>query len=165
MCAGSAPGSYIRPFVVYKGKRFQLHYGHNLPVGGTFAMSETGYFNKDIFIEWLDHFQRFRPAGPALLVVDGHRSHVCEEVADYVEKLGILLLCLPSNTMHDLQPFDKAFFSPLKSNFDSEVQKHIRSNPGQSVAKGPRFEKIFVKAYEATARPRTMIRGFKVTGL
>ena len=165
MVAGNAIGTYIPPYVVYKGARKQPHYGHFLPSGSDVAISDTGYFNSSIFLDWLDHFQRFRPAGPVLLIVDGHRSHVSEEVADKVEELGIELMCLPSNTTHELQPMDKSFFGPFKRYFDEEVSSFIRLNPGKAITKGPTFEKVFRSAYSRAAKSSTLVNGFRATGM
>ena len=164
MAAASATGSFIPPFVVYKGKRHRPHFGAELPAGGVHTMNETGYFNKHVFLDWLEHFNRHRPQGECLLVVDGHRSHVNLEVAERAEQLGINLMCLPANTTHELQPLDKAFFDPLKREIDDEYGGWLRNNPGKSISKGPVFEKIFTAAYGRAATSATVINGFRGAG-
>ena len=40
-------------------------------------LSESGYINKDLFLEWLEHFCKHvkERDGKTLLVLDGHGSH------------------------------------------------------------------------------------------
>ena len=165
MVAGNALGSYITPMVVYKGARMQPQYGVNLPAGSKVAVSESGYFNSSLFVQWLDHFDRFKPSGKVLLVVDGHRSHVSEDVADKADELEVELLCLPSNTTHELQPLDRTFFGPFKHFFNEEFQTHLRTHPGQSLRKGSSFESVLSPAFSRAAKPSNLVNGFRSTGL
>ena len=54
MVAGNAVGSYIPLMVVYKGVRQPAHLGLNLSQGSKVAVSESGYFNAHLFLQWLD---------------------------------------------------------------------------------------------------------------
>lgn len=56
----SASGAFIPPFVIFKGIRFREVYKQDLPAGSDAAMSSSGYFNDDIFLQWLQHFHKHR---------------------------------------------------------------------------------------------------------
>lgn len=165
MVAGNALGSFIPPMIVYKGARMQPQFGMKMPPGSKIALSQSGYFNSFLFMQWLDHFGRFKPSGKVLLIVDGHRSHVSEDVADKAEKLEVELLCLPSNTTHELQPLDRTFFGPFKTYFNAEFQAHLRTHPGQSLRKGPAFETLLAAALQRASKPSTLVNGFRTTGM
>ncbi|SCU84907.1 LANO_0C02740g1_1 [Lachancea nothofagi CBS 11611] len=49
-----------------------------------------------------------------VLIVDNHYSHYCQNVLDFVAERRIILLLLPPNTTHVLQPLDVGVFSNLK---------------------------------------------------
>ncbi|SCU90872.1 LADA_0F06854g1_1 [Lachancea dasiensis] len=49
-----------------------------------------------------------------VLIVDNHYSHYCQQVLDFVTERRIVLLLLPPNTTHILQPLDVGVFSNLK---------------------------------------------------
>jgi hypothetical protein len=51
---------------------------------------------------------------PALLLYDGHGSHVSDEFVDEASKWNIRVYCLPAHTTHKLQPLDVAVFAPVK---------------------------------------------------
>jgi hypothetical protein len=54
----SATGVYIPPMVIFKGVRLLESYTQDLPTGSTVRMTESGYINEDVFLEWLQHFQK-----------------------------------------------------------------------------------------------------------
>jgi hypothetical protein len=72
----SATGQFIRPLVIYKGKRNKAEFADNLPPGSSVAMSDSGYITTDIFLNWLHHISQHKVPGKALLLLDGHASHV-----------------------------------------------------------------------------------------
>ena len=51
---------------------------------------------------------------PVILTFDGHGSHMTYPTVKAVMDNGILLVCLPANTSHALQPLDVGVFKPLK---------------------------------------------------
>ena len=54
----SANGSFIPPFVIFKGVRFREIYKEVLPAES--EMTDSGYINDDIFLQHLQHFQKHR---------------------------------------------------------------------------------------------------------
>ncbi|SCU80311.1 LAME_0B02520g1_1 [Lachancea meyersii CBS 8951] len=87
--------------------------------------TSNGWNNPAAFLEyvkWFDahtlHIARQNsPEGSLcqrVLIVDNHFSHYCPAVLDFVTKRRIVLLLLPPNTTHVLQPLDVGVFSNLK---------------------------------------------------
>ena len=85
----SASGVFIPPFVIFKGVRFREMYKQDLPPGSEMSMSDSGYINEDIFLQWLKHFQKHRSQGKCLLILDGHTSHSCLQCLEYCRDNGI----------------------------------------------------------------------------
>lgn len=69
----NAAGDYIPPMIIFKGKRMRDGLNKNMPDGSIVAVSDSGYINKDLFMTWLEHFEKHRKYRdmPTLLVLDG----------------------------------------------------------------------------------------------
>ena len=163
----NAAGDYIPPMVIFKGKRLPENLRAGLPDGTLVAVSDTGYMNKELFELWIKHFHNFRKYRdlPALLVLDGHGSHVkALNALKFAESKNISTECLPPHTTHFTQPQDRSFFKPLKSNFANERRIFLRKNPGRAVTRYD-FGKLFSAAYHKTASMQIAVNSFKATGI
>ena len=73
-----------------------------------FTASESGYINTEIFSQWFS--QIFIPNcgkdRPVMLIMDNHDSHVSIPTIQAAIENDIVLLGLPGNTTHFLQPLD-----------------------------------------------------------
>ena len=80
--------------------------------------SETGYFNDEIAMDWLRHFDTHinarRKGAWRMLVMDGYGSHMTTEFLDYAEAHNIRLFTFPPHTTHLTQPLDVGVFQPYK---------------------------------------------------
>ncbi|KAJ8881091.1 hypothetical protein PR048_017564 [Dryococelus australis] len=65
-------------------------------------------------IRWLEHFAWYKVDGKALLIFDGTSSSLDANIVRVADQFGIILYCLPSNTIHELQPLDKSVFKSLE---------------------------------------------------
>lgn len=160
----SASGAYIPPMVIFKGIRHRPEYVENMPPGTIVTMSETGYINEELFLTWLQHFQRHRPRGKCILILDGHASHHSLPCLEYCSENKIELLCLPPHTTHVLQPLDRAVFKPLKTFYNQSATMYIRNHPSNSITK-LNFGKIFNEAWNKTATVGNAVKGFQCTGI
>ena len=108
--AVNACGDSLPPFLIFKGKL--IPDVSKFPTGTSMHCSPSGYIDQDIFLEFLRHFNehRMRVEGkPCLLFLNGHKSHIRIEAAEFCVENGIELLCLPPHTTHRLQPLDTHF--------------------------------------------------------
>ncbi|SCU81987.1 LAFA_0C08394g1_1 [Lachancea sp. 'fantastica'] len=103
--------------------RSKLHPGVGANVNLLFT--SNGWNNPAAFLEYVKWFdahtvdlaQAHSNGGglrQRILIVDNHFSHYCSSVLDFVTKRRIVLLLLPPNTTHILQPLDVGVFSNLK---------------------------------------------------
>jgi hypothetical protein len=81
-------------------------------------LSETGYTNERVAMDWLRHFIQHIDARPEkpwkLLLLDGHVSHEAPELVIYANNHHIVLMEYPSHLTHVLQPLDVGVFRPWK---------------------------------------------------
>jgi hypothetical protein len=51
-----------------------------MAMAANMSMAENGYINKDLMVEWVKHFDEYKPASinkaSTVLLMDGHGSHV-----------------------------------------------------------------------------------------
>jgi hypothetical protein len=124
----SGDGEVIPSFIILTGKIQLLHwYQSKLPREYTLAVSDSGYSNGELSLEWLDHFDKFTARGrPRLLLVDGHDSHITDEFIERCHEKGITPFCLPPHTTHLLQPLDVGVFQPFKHYLSQAIKDSTR---------------------------------------
>ena len=110
---------------------------NSAPVGAVCKVSDSGYINSELFVEYLQHFiahVKLSPESPVLMVLDGHSSHTKHlEAIELARNSGVIMLSLPAHTTHRTQPLDVAFFRPLKVYYNQAIEKWLRTNAGRSV--------------------------------
>ena len=164
----SATGVAIPPFIVLQGKTHrQSNYAYEVKAEATFAVSESGYMDDDLGLQYLKmHFDPYirdpkfqvedagsdaRP-GPAAkyggpprcLIVDGHSSHIAWRVIQYALENNIHIICLPSRSTHLLQPLDVGCFGVLQTTYEKNFSAWLRNNPLSVISK-PSFLEILHK--------------------
>lgn len=161
---GNALGQAIPPFILFKGKRQKPEWSDHLPAGSEIMMTQKGSMTNDAFISWLSHFAKYKNSGPTLLIFDGAKSHLDIRIVEAAESYEITLLCLPSNTTHELQPMDKAVFRSFESFWDQEVLDFLLTQPGKALTK-TRFGEIFTRVWLKAMTPLNITSGFRATGI
>jgi len=165
--ATSAAGDYIPPMIIYKGKRMLPELEKGFPPGTVVHLSESGYVNKDLFLDWFKHFCKNKKDkdGKTLLVLDGHGSHTLNlDVVHLAAEHGVEIVSMPPHTSHYLQPLDKVHFKPLKEHYKEAVRIHLRNNPGLGIKRSD-FPTLFRTAYFKVATISNSINAFRATGL
>ena len=108
------------------------------PAGAVCKVSDSGYINSELFVEYLQHFiahVKPSPESPVVLVLDGHSSHTKNlEAIELARESGVIMLSLPAHTTHRTQSLDVAFCRPLKVYYNQAIEKWLRTNAGRSVA-------------------------------
>ncbi len=70
--------------------------------------TSKGYMTTESFILWLEHVRReVQHRQRLVILVDNHRTHTSAEVQRYARSLNMVLVYLPANTTHALQPMDQ----------------------------------------------------------
>ena len=65
---------------------------------------------------------------PAVLICDGHASHIGVRLIENARKENVAILKLPLHTSHVLQPVELTVFRPLKLKWDEEIIKWQHRN-------------------------------------
>ena len=117
----------------------------------------------DLFIDWLEHFSKFKTAG-TLLVFDGATSHISPRIVDVANSNDVILFCLPSNTTHELQPMDKCIFRSHEHFWDQEVLKFWCTHPDRIITKA-RLGHLCTPAYNQALTISNITSGFCATGI
>lgn len=134
----NAAGDVLPPFIIFKGS--DLPSTSDYPANTKLCASKSGYVDRDLFLLFLKHFQQFRfkqPGLKAVLIFDGHRSHVSIEAIDFAMDNDIELVCIPPHSSHRLQPLDTHFNKSLKTKWSNEIHIFLKST-----------EKVVLTKYE-----------------
>jgi hypothetical protein len=131
IAAINAAGWSIPPFLIFAGKyHLSAWYEEDIPHDWAIAVSDNGWTNNELGVEWLKHFNAHTKArnvgAHRLLVLDGHESHHSLEFQEFCKENNIYTLCMPPHSSHLLQPLDVGCFSPLKRAYSREVKNLIR---------------------------------------
>ena len=151
MCAMSATGTYIPPFLIWPRQRMVATLMHGTPPGSTGIATPSGWMDSDTFLHWLEHFVKHaKPSKelPHILIVDGHHSHKTLQAIEYARDHGVIMITLPPHTTHKLQPLDRTFFKSLKSAYNRAADSWMSTNPGRRITfyeMGGIFGKAYVR--------------------
>ena len=97
-CCVSTHGNFLPPFLFFKRKKLRPDIREGAPPGTGFAVQDKGWMDRDIFVQWLEHFIRHsKPPkeAPVLLILDGYVSHT--------GYLKIELLCFLCRRIHHIE--------------------------------------------------------------
>lgn len=100
--------------------------------GRSFAVSENGWTDNQIGLDWLRDFDNETCAKAngrtRALLVDGHGSHLTPEVLRYAMDHNIEVLGYPPHCTHALQGLDVACFARLKDAWKDVIQTFEEKN-------------------------------------
>ena len=120
----AADGWIMTPLFIFKGKKFmESWFEEGLPNYYT-AVSEKGYINDELAVEWLHKFHnetkdRTKKGEKRILIFDGHTAHHTVEFLQLCETYEILPFCFRPHTTHLCQPLDGKPFLTYKTHFRS----------------------------------------------
>jgi hypothetical protein len=150
-----AAGYAIPPFIIYKGRvHISAWYEEgDIPYNWKLSVSENGWTNNALGLEWLKHFDartKARQVGVyRLLILDGHESHLNQDFKDYCLENKILTLCMPAHSSHILQLLDVVCFAPLKQKYSQRVRDLARQRVFHINKEGflPAFRDAFLDVF------------------
>jgi hypothetical protein len=126
IACGSASGWLLPPSFIIQGKVVPTEILDTLP-NTRVSATESGFMNSTLFVCWLKWFAKMVPRDvkrPLQLVLDGCSSHLGEDVSNTAMAEHIILVPLPANATHLLQPLDVSVFGPYKKQISKELQDH-----------------------------------------
>jgi hypothetical protein len=160
-------GKFIPPALIFPRKKRNARYLNGTPPGIIGFVSDNGWVNSEIFLEWLKFFVKsVRPTSEqkCLLILDNHVSHRSLDVLEYASQNNLVILSVPPHCTHKLQPLDVAVYGPLGKYFERTVDKWQKQHPAQHITLYELGE-LFGSAYLQSATPQNAISGFKKTGI
>ena len=116
------------------------------------------------FVRWLQHFNRYKSGGECLLIMDGAKCHLNYSTVEAAEDMAVTLLCLPSNTTHELQPMDKSVFGPFEKFWDNELM-NFWSTFEDCEFNNQQFGYVFTPLWDKSATPKNVKAGFEACGI
>lgn len=167
VCCVCSNGSFVPPALIFARKNIKKELIDHAPPGTLGIPQESGWMTGPVFLQWLKHFQKYAKASQddkVLLILDGHSSHKYLDALIYAKEQGIVLLCLPPHCTHRMQPLDVSFFGPLKTYYDQEITKWLKTHPGRVVTQF-QVAALFNEAYGKTATVQNAIHGFAKPGI
>ena len=164
----SAAGQFVPPMLIFARKRMKDELMDGGPPGSIGRCRDSGYIDKDLFLEYLQHFVsqvKCSKEHKVLLILDGHTSHTKSIVViDFARDNGIILMSLPPHTAHRLQPLDTSLFKSVESYYDEAIRQWLRNHPGRAVTTW-QVAGLFAEAYGRAATIQTAVNGFRSTGI
>ena len=161
----SADGRFLPTMVIFKGSLPHRDYKDGVPSKWTYATSESGYMDGELFAEWFERV--FIPncgqERPVLLCMDNHESHISLSVVQNAQKHGIILVGFPAHTTHLLQPLDVKIMGPLKERFSAMSNKLGFASKNLVIGKA-KFPIVLNYAIDRTA-PSSVKEAFKCAGI
>ena len=171
LVCGNAFGDLLDPLIIYRGLPKGIPEELKSWEGPIYRHTKSGWINTELFNEWFEKVfivgaQSLRPDGydgPIILLFDGHSTHLSEDLLRCAANNNVLLLRLPPNTTHLLQPLDRSFFGPLKAILSQIIRRIIGSEEKTSLTLHD-FAPILKEAWERMSGSG-LRRGFAISGI
>ena len=132
--------------------------------------TKKGYLNEAAMIYWIEqvllpyvnHMKHFFPPDSVrpLLIFDGLKAHLTENVTRMFSENSIDILTLPPHASHLLQCLDLSFFGVMKRQFRI-TQSYLFRRDQKSARK---IEKI-LKSFHTASFPSVILAGWKESGI
>jgi hypothetical protein len=109
--------------IIFPRKRLNIELYRDAPEGTQPLISDSGFINTELFVEWLKHFTKFvKPSreDPVLLILDNHILHCTLDAVILFTENFITLLSVPPHAGNMMQPLDRGLLGPLKTAFAVE---------------------------------------------
>ena len=164
ICAVSAAGAYLPPFIIFPRKRMVDQLMQGAPPQSVGHASASGWTDAGLFLKWMEHFVLYTNASTQNRHLDGHHSHNTLDAVNYARAHGIELITLPPHCTHKKQPLDRCYFKSLKSAYNVSADNWMTSHHGQRITFYD-MAGIFGTAFLRTSTPDKAINGFRACGL
>ncbi|KAG5675309.1 hypothetical protein PVAND_005220 [Polypedilum vanderplanki] len=168
----SASGETLRTQIIYN-KSFSHLNDVCYTAGQTgknfcFALTNNGWQTSQSFKSYLEKLDEDLTAKnverPVIFFFDGHSSHTNIELYLWAKEKQIIIITLPPNTTHLLQPCDTSIFGPLKKSWKKEVSNYKHEMQKNNLDQCD-FIRILSKSMDKVLIQETIRNGFKGSGL
>ncbi|GLV37575.1 hypothetical protein CBL_20387 [Carabus blaptoides fortunei] len=174
----AADGSVLPPFIIFKGGAVQARWTSPKAYPGTVYsvstngwMEEPQFFNwfESVFVKWVKdiRLQKKLQDKEALLLYDGHKSHISLRIVECALSNKIILVKFPSHLTDMLQPLDKCIFGPVKTAREKKLIAYGKKHMGNGVGrlKKNEFTEILGEVWKEAITVNNINSAFINTGM
>lgn len=178
MACIAADGTYLPPFIVFKEGAVQARCTYeNAFLGTLYGASKKGWMDEPHFFHWfvtsfipdvkVCRLRHNQPNQVAILLFDGHCSHVSVRIVHAAIQNNISLFRFPSHLTDKIQPLDKCVFDSVKIKWDKILVAHGKPEMGKSSGRltKQKFVELLAKVWRDGITAANIISGFKNTGI
>ena len=162
----SGTGVYLPPYTIYKAKHVYDSWTFGGPKDAAYSCSDSGWMMDTNFESWfINVFVKHTESHekPVLLTFDGHNSHLTYNTVKAAMDNDIVILCLPPNTSHALQPLDVGVFRAVKVSWKRILNKWFTESCMTAVDKAV-FPTLLARLWQQLD-PMHAINAFRGAGL
>ena len=167
ICFANAAGGVFPPAFVFPLKKVTRKSMNNSVPGSIAFANGTGWFDGNIMVDVIDHFQQYVKSSkenPVLIIWDNFSAHLDYRVVKKAKEYGMEIITLPPHTSHDLQPLDVSVFVAMKKYIKAGHMAWYRNNPGKRITIHEVAGLTKDPLYKAMT-PINLISGFKRAGI
>ncbi|XP_041356365.1 uncharacterized protein LOC121373701 isoform X1 [Gigantopelta aegis] len=139
VACGNAAGTYLPPFLIFKGKKKKTELSEKYSEGTEVRMSEMGWSDSVLLTDFVKHHFCNCTMGDnsdvKLLLYDGRASHINIGLIDWAREHKIILFLLPPSTKNPIQPSDVGCFEEFKKILYDECEAFMNRNGTDSISK------------------------------
>ena len=168
--ACAANGYVVPPLFIVPGHCLNCDVMDKCSVEGSIiTTTPKGFMNASVFLKWLVHFEDLVPLRTKRLIVlvyDGYGSHYNDAIIEKAIEIGVILVLLPANATHLIQPLDIAVFKPFKTVLKRQMEKFMIDKAVTSFSKKDSIE-IRAEAWNEGIKNKkeNIVAGFRSSGL
>lgn len=157
MICGSADGTLLPPYVIYKSQHLYDTWKERGIVGypcctepccsrgSRYNRTSSGWIDAPTFRDWfmtcfLPHADRLD--GRKVLIGDNLSAHLDADVLEKCRSHNISFVCLVPNSTHICQPLDVGFFRPMKTAWRRTLEEWKKSNLRASTVPKEAFPRL-----------------------
>ena len=164
----NANGDFLGLNILFQGKRNQTKWAFEGPTGAAYDISDSGWMEGKNFVKWfktifLQHVNKLE--GYKLLYLDGHFSHISEELIKLARENNVILFRLPAHTSHFLQPLNVGVFRNTKAVWEPLLDEFFRTNGFKTVVKDEFCALMKLLVEKGGFKSEHARLGFEQTGL
>ena len=115
----NACGSSKPPQLIFNRKQLATSLVANGPPGSLYNTSSKGSMDQELFLLWFRNILLAHTTHDQTqqLVMDNHSNHISLAIIKLARASNVIILALPSKTMHILRPLDAAVFRSLAAHY------------------------------------------------
>lgn len=136
LLGGNANGECPPPMILFRYERVPKHISSCIPKSIKKNSTKSGWMNSGTFYEYITEtfvpwIQEQNVPLPIFVYLDGHASHLSLSLCQFCNENNIILIALPPNSTHILQPVDVGIIFPLKSIWKRKRLQWDAANMGE----------------------------------